>query len=237
MRAGLWQLAHTPVCAQGVLQARRCAFAGAASVSSRCCASARSFTSLLQPATSATLRGPKASAAMRLARPSTLKISPSSVMALALHKNQSAEKWARSTASFSASVRPGAALSRNLTLPLCKNCSTPHSASVTEPPMPTDEPGAIQCSSRGSTSAALSTHTASMLFFRSAWAVRSMRWRMTFLAASCISNRLHFNNLLLSARPGRLPGRPCLYHIINHPFWNREIDGRRIKSSAPLQPG
>ena len=47
MRAGLWQLAHTPVCAQGVLQARRCAFAGAASVSSRCCASARSFYQLV----------------------------------------------------------------------------------------------------------------------------------------------------------------------------------------------
>ena len=158
-------------------------------------------------------------------------------MALALHKNQSAEKWARSTVSFSSSVRPGAALSRNFTLPLCKNCPTPHSASVTEPPMPTDEPGAIHCSSRGSTSAAPSTHTASMLFFRSAWAVRSMRWRMTFLAASCISNRLHFNNLLCRPAPAGCRAGPCLYHITNHPFWSGEIDGRRIKSSASLQPG
>ena len=76
------------------------AFWGAATVSNRSFAAARSVTSLFLPATIKILPGPKAVAATRFPVPSTLKIQPLSNMALAEQQKQSAQMVRRRKARF-----------------------------------------------------------------------------------------------------------------------------------------
>ncbi len=79
-----------PVFAQGVERPKRWALVGAATPRARFMAASTSEQTLFMPTISTTFFGPKAMAETRLALPSMLTSTPSSVMALQLARNTSA---------------------------------------------------------------------------------------------------------------------------------------------------
>ena len=90
MVSGLLQSMQAPVLAQGVLRPNRWALMGAATFRARFMALSTSGQTLFMPTMNTTFFGPWQMADTRLALPSMLIITPSSVMALALERNTSA---------------------------------------------------------------------------------------------------------------------------------------------------
>ena len=91
-----WQSWHTPSMRQGVFLSSRSAFLTAAVLRARFRAASKSGQILLVPATMKTRSWPKRVPANRLPVPSMLKISPSSLMALALQQYTSVKAaWRR----------------------------------------------------------------------------------------------------------------------------------------------